>query len=52
MAVTIDELQIDVKSGGKQALEQAPATTLSRKPSDARQQMTLLAERRARLNTE
>lgn len=52
MAVTIDELHIDVKSGGKQAPEQAPAAALSRKAGDPRQQLTLLAERKARLNTE
>lgn len=52
MAVTIDELQIDVKSGGAQSATQEPAAAQPKKPVDLRRQLVMLAERRARLSTE
>jgi hypothetical protein len=52
MAVVIDELQIDVRSGSSAGPAQPPADTSPKKPVDLRKQITLLAERRARLTTE
>jgi hypothetical protein len=52
MAVVIDELQIDVKSGASGGAVQSPPDTSSKKPVDLRKQISLLAERRARLTTE
>jgi hypothetical protein len=52
MAVTIGELQIDVKSGAGASAAETPAAAPSKKPGEQRQHNIMLAERRARLNTE
>jgi len=52
MAVTIDEMQIDVKSGAKNAQAQSPAAAPPKESVDLRQQLALLAERSRRLTTE
>ena len=52
MAVTIDEMQIDVKSGEGASQTQNPAAAPSKEPVDLRQQLALLAERSLRLQTE
>ena len=55
MAVTIDEMQLDVKSGATGLPSQEPAAatpTPSNEPVDLRQQMSLLSERKARLQAD
>jgi hypothetical protein len=52
MAVTIDEMQIDVKSGGKSAPAASPAAAAPKEAVDLRQQIAMLAERALRLNAE
>jgi hypothetical protein len=52
MAVTIDELEIDVKSNGAKSAAQAPAAAPPKEPVDLRQQIAMLAERAKRLKTE
>jgi hypothetical protein len=52
MAVTIDDLQVEVRRGGKSAQEQAPAAAPGKERMDLRQQISLLAERSLRLTTE
>ena len=52
MAVTIDEMQIDVRSGGAQSQAQAPAAAPPKEAVDLRQRLEMLAERALRLKTE
>ena len=52
MATTIDELVVDVRSGGKRAPEQVPAAAPGKEPVDLRLQISMLAERALRLTTE
>ncbi|HEY2383500.1 MAG TPA: hypothetical protein VGK48_20190 [Terriglobia bacterium] len=52
MAVTIDDMEIDVKSGGTASAAQAPAAASAKEPVDLRQQMAMLSERSQRLTTE
>jgi hypothetical protein len=52
MAVTIDEMQIDVRSSEGNSQAQAPAAAPAKEPVDLRQQLALLAERTLRLQTE
>jgi len=52
MAVTIDEMQLDVKSGSTGSPSQEPAAAPSSEPVDLRQQMSLLSERKARLQAD
>ena len=51
MAVTIDEMQIDVK-GTEKSAPQAPAAAAPKEPVDLRQRMAMIAERALRLDTE
>ena len=52
MAVTIDEMQIDVKSGAKNAQAQEPAAAPPKESIDLSKQMSMLAERAQRLTTD
>ncbi len=52
MADTIDEMEINVNSGGAKAAQQAPAAAAPKEPVDLRQQIVLLAERAKRLTAD
>lgn len=49
MAVTIDEMEIDVRSGSADTATQAPAASQPKEPVDMRKQLALVAERAERL---
>jgi hypothetical protein len=52
MAVTIDNMEIDVKSGEAASAAQSAAAASPKEPVDLRQQMALLSERSQRLTAE
>ena len=52
MAVTIDELEIDINSAPSGPAAQAPAAAPPKEPVDMRKQFAMLAERAMRLSTD
>jgi|HubBroStandDraft_5_1064220.scaffolds.fasta_scaffold411496_2 hypothetical protein len=52
MAVTIDEMQVDVRSGGSQPSGQAAAPAPNKEPDNLCRKLEMIAERSLRLKTD
>jgi hypothetical protein len=52
VAVTIDEMQVDVRGGNSQPNAQASAATPQKEPDNLCRQLDMIAERSLRLKTD